>query len=75
MTAESLDAKIDEFAALANRIADERNLLLNALRELLGHCEIAAVMPEAIGRAYVMGMDSEPLEKARAAIAAIEAAA
>lgn len=55
-----------ELASQAERI----KVVEGALRELLGHCEIAAVMPEATGKAYVMSMDSEPLDRARNALAA-----
>jgi hypothetical protein len=44
--------------------------LKEAFRTLLGHCEIAAVMPTAIGKTLDMSMDSEPLRAARAALAA-----
>jgi hypothetical protein len=67
-TAPDVDAALARLGETANRIADERNILLKALRELLGHCEIAAVWPQATGKVYVMGMDSEPLNNARAAL-------
>lgn len=51
---------------------DETTDLIDALKHLLGHCEIAAVMPEMTGTAYVMSMDAEPLERARAALARVE---
>lgn len=48
---------------------DEAQRLRAALRELLGHYEIAAVMPEATGKAYVLSLFSPPLEAARLALA------
>lgn len=68
MNEPNIDAAMEKLNATVSRIADERNILLEALRELLGHCEIAAVMPEVTGKVYVMGMDSEPLNNARAAL-------
>lgn len=44
--------------------------LAEALRTLVGHAEIAAVAPEAIGRPIVMAIDAPELDEARDALRA-----
>lgn len=45
--------------------------LKSSLEELLGLWEVAAVMPEAIGKALTLKMDSPELDRARKALAAL----
>ena len=47
---------------------DERDKLRDALRTLIGYCEIAAVAPKAIGKTLVMALDGPELTEARAAL-------
>lgn len=46
----------------------ETERLSEALRTLIGHCEVAAVAPQAIGKTLVMTLDGPELAAARAAL-------
>lgn len=60
----ALRAPADEITSLRA----ERDRLREALSDLLGLWEIAAVMPETIGKPLVLPMDCDPLNRARAAL-------
>lgn len=69
---DDLRGLLDRIADLEARLARKDAALeraVEALRKLLGTCEIAAVLPEAVGKTWVPAMDAPELEQARVALA------
>jgi hypothetical protein len=64
----TLHGAIDHWQERALKAEAERDAARDALRELIGILEIAAVMPGAINRHMSIRMDDPGLQRARAAL-------